>query len=178
MIKPTLNIKIGESYSSSHILNEINIFPSRIQVGHATMKDKNGDRHLYYVNETQLKNLKDTELKVLSIINPCEQNFAHKLIFSKETQENLKKIDAQKNLCYAIDMNDLIQAGYTFKTLSIAINCINCVFKKNEMTFTASKYSEGKIDRKYFVKISYKAIDNVIKQNEDCIIEGDKLWTH
>lgn len=162
MTKPTLNIAIGKTYKASHLLKEIQNYPSRLQIGHAIIKINGNDKHLYHIDlsEEQLKKLKDTELEVLSIVNPCKQNFAHKLIFSKETQENLKEIEEQKNLCYVINMNDLMQAGYTFKTLSIAINCINCVFKRNGMTFTASKYSEGKIDKKHFVRISYREIDN------------------
>lgn len=165
MTKQTLNIEIGKRYFASYLLNEIRNFSSRIQIGHAIIKVKERDKHLYYIEEKELENLKDTELKVISIINPCEQNFAYKLIMSKETQENLKKIESQKNLCYAFDMNDLMQAGYKFKGVKSAISCMNCVFKKNELPFISSSHSEGIIDKKHFVKISYKAIDNMTELN-------------
>ncbi len=170
MTKQTLNIEIGKGYSASYLLNEIRNFPSRIQIGHAITKARDRDRHLYHVSEEELERLKDTELRVLSIINPCEQNFAHKLIFSPETQENLKKIKAQKGLCYAVDMNDLMQVGYRFKGVNSAIHCMNCVFERNELPFKASPHSEGKIDRKHFVKISYRQVDK--EMNKNCEIVG------
>ena len=95
MKKHTLNIKLGGIYPASYILNEIRNYPSRLQIGHATMKVGELDKHLYHTDlgEDKLEKLKDTELKVLSIINPCEQNFANKIIFSEETQKNLRKIE-------------------------------------------------------------------------------------
>jgi hypothetical protein len=175
MTKQILNIEIGKNYPASYVLNEIRNFSSRIQIGHAIIKVNGVDKHLYSfdIDENKLKSLKNTELKVLSIINPCEQNFAHKLIMSSETQENLKKIEENKSLSYAFDMNDLMQAGYKFKGMTCAVNCFNCVFKKNELTFIASKYSEGTIDRKHFVKISYKPINNE-NINKKCDILEEK----
>jgi len=167
MTKQTLNIEIGKICSASLILREIQNYPSRLQIGHAVLKIKGVNKHLYHIDEKTLENLKDTELKILSIINPSEQNFAHKLIMQEDTQENLKKIKAQKNLCYAVDMNDLAQAGYKFKGTKCAINCINRVFKTKGLSFTASDHSEGKIDKKHFVKISYKVIDNTMDNTID-----------
>ncbi len=156
-----LNIKIGKAYKASYILNETRNSLHRIQIGHAIMKVGNIDKHLYHTDlgEKQLENLKDTELEVLSIINSCEQNFAHKLIFSQETQKNLKEIEVQRNLCYVVNMNDLAQAGYKFKGTKYAINCINHIFKLKELPFIASDYR--KIDKKHFVKMSYRAMNNV-----------------
>ncbi len=175
MIKYLPNIEIGKKYSASYLLNEIKNYPSRLQIGHAIIKVNGVDKHLYHtdLNEEQLKNMNNKELKVLSIIDPCEQNFAHKLIMSPETQENLKKIESQKTLCYAVDMNDLIQAGYRFKGIHYAISCMNYVFKRNKMSFTASLHSEGKIDRKYFVKISYRLIDNE-NENKKCEVNEEQ----
>lgn len=161
MTKPILNISIGKIYPASYILNEIKNFPSRVQIGHAIMKVNDENRHVYYINESKLKNLNETELKVLSIINPCEQNFAYKLIMSPETQKNLKKIKEDEELTYVFNINDLTQAGYRFKGTKCAINCMNCVFKKNELPFISSDYSEGKIDRKHFVIISYRNPDTL-----------------
>lgn len=177
MTKQTLNIIIGKTYPASHILNEIKNFSLRIQIGHATMRVNKVDKHLYSFdfNENKLKNMKETELKILSIINPCEQNFAYKLIMLEETQNNLKEIEKNKSLSYVIDMNDLMQNGYKFKGMTCAVNCLNCVLKKNEMPFIVSKYNTGTIDKKYFVKISYREIDKISDLNKDCIIKEEKL---
>ncbi len=183
MVENRLEIKEGKTYPAQQILNEIKRFKGeRIQIGHAVIENhKTKEKeHFYYLDEKKLvelskpiiipprkKNEKPQEIirmiKVLSIINPCEQNFAYKLIMNKETLKNLEELKQNPNSFIAYDMNDLMNVGYMFKGFHCAIKCMNCIFRKNNMQFKASPYTiTEKYDKKYYIKIMYE--DYIVKE--------------
>ncbi len=88
-------------------------------------------------------------VKVLKIINPCQENFAYKLIMSNDVQESLK----DTTLDTLIDMNDLKKHEYTNRGVGAAVKCINCVLGKNGFAdYKARFHSENK---KHYVLIQH-----------------------
>lgn len=158
MTNEKLNIEVGNIYPARFLMKEIQKFPnSRIQIGHGLIIDEkyNNHKHDYYIDIFKLEKLKNNQIKVLSIINPCMQNFAYKLITSEEIENNLEILKKNNKTYLFVELKDLINSGYTSKNTKDAIKCINCVFKKNNMPFKASDYIKKDTRKEHLVKISY-----------------------
>jgi hypothetical protein len=104
----------------------------------------------------------EIHVQVLSIVNPCQQNFAYKLIMSDDVQESLMDTSADT----LIDMNDLKKHEYTNRGVGAAVKCINCVLGKNGFAdYKARFHSE---DKKHFVLIQHIG---EVRENEECNCE-------
>ena len=160
-------ITIGKTYPASYILEQLNKHEGHVKVGHLLIKnEKTREVKHKYFGEIDLESLKETPVKVLTLINPCLQNFANKILEKQETLNFLKEIENNTNIFYFFDMNDLKEAGYKSKGTKAAIICFNCVLKKKKLPFKASAYKKD--GKSGFVKISYKNI----KEIED----GELKW--
>jgi len=159
-----LNIEIGKTYQAVFLLKEIENYKSNqgeVKIGHASVERFEFVKKIKVVKEVheydlgikQLKELNTTKLKVLSIINPCEQNFAYKLLNLNETKEILKDVITKKNVSCVFSMDEMINAGYGSKTKSLkqAIKCFNDVIEKEGLPLRATEWSQPS-----FVQLVYK----------------------
>lgn len=145
------NIEIGKSYPADYVLGKMNEdLKNDIKFGHILVEYETEKRHKYFINKDFIKKLKDTSIKVYTIITiPNCHNFAYRLLEQKDIKDILENINESNNLCCILDQNDLMKAGYVHKNMKKAIMMINKVFKTNKMTFKASSHPEG-------IKIIYK----------------------
>ena len=144
-----LNIELGKTYLASTILQKMQKSDLDIRFGHVLVEYETEKRHKYFITTDFIKKLKNTPIKVYTIITlPNCQNFAYRLLEFDDIKEILEKIDEKNNMCCVIDENDLIKAGYNYKGIKKAITLINKVLKANKMTFRASSHPEG-------IKIKY-----------------------
>lgn len=164
-----LDIEIGKKYMASFIAVRISEYQSNqapIKIGHALIERIKvlgkvkviEEYHDYHLGIIELGKLKDAKVKVLSIVNPCEQNFAYNLIMLKETQDILNEMKTNKRIECLFTMDELINGGYKSKGIANAIKCFNCVLEKNEMPYKAVIYVDtSKGTNVYYLKIINKS---------------------
>lgn len=109
----------------------------------------------------------EIHIKVLSIVNPCRQNFAYKLLMSDEIQKWLKESKKTKQ-GFLIEENDLDKHECK-SSMGNATKCLNCVMSKNDLEeFKATKFVSRE-DKKHYIKISYQG--TVDKKEIECEVE-------
>lgn len=157
-----IDVTIGKSYPASVVLDKVKEKSNlEIQFGHILVEYETEKRHKYFINTDFIKTLKETPIKIYTIIpRPSSHNFALKLLENNEVREILESVEANHNLVCLIDENDLAKANCNAKSKKKAISLINSVFKSHRMTFRASSRAEG-------IQIRYmKIVEKKIKEEK------------
>jgi len=121
------------------------------------------------------KNIKTKEIhvKINLIYIPCKNNFAYRLLMSKEIQEYIKKTKETKR-GFLIETNDLDKHECK-SSMGNATKCLNCVMSKNDMEeFKATPFIDRNNDYKggknrHYIRISYQGTVN--KEEIKCEVE-------
>lgn len=179
-----LDIEVGKIYPASELVTKIINYQSNqapIKIGHGLVETIKmigkiktiNEVHTYHIGIKELELLKNLKIKVLSIINPCEQNFASTIINLESTKEFFNLIEKEPEKCFLFDMDELINAGYERKGAGGAVKCLNCVFVKKLMPFKASVHHKksNTFESKPFVKIEYNLIKIQKVEEKECVLK-------
>ena len=155
-----LNIEIGKPYPANFVLQEmLKNTKNDVRLGHIMIIYEKEKKHKYYVDKKELSNLKDLQIKVLTIMSkPNLHNFTCKILENKEVKDILEIVKNDNSKCCILDENDLKTANISNKRK--AIISINSVFKSNNMSFKASSHEKG-------IQIKYKETKNLVEIKEE-----------
>lgn len=159
-----IDITIGKSYPASQILEKVQEKPKlEIQFGHILVEYKTEKRHKYFIDTDFIVSLKDTPVKVYTIIpRHSLHNFACKLLEQKDVREVLENIENDHSQICLIDETDLSKVNCNNISTRKIVSLINKALKANKMNFRASSDKEG-------IMIKYKKL----KETEGLLMNKD-----
>ena len=99
-----LDIIIGKNYPASEILEKMEGNSNLdIQLGHIVVEYETEKRHKYFIDKNYIKKLKNTLIKVYTIIPTIScKNFAHKLLAQKDVLEILEDVKENHKICCVV----------------------------------------------------------------------------